>query len=220
MKWNIRVFRVLSVSSRRALSRAAAVAPLVLLTACAGLRPAEPETASTYLLDTVPKGSNTAAKADGPTLIVSSPRAMPGYDGVQMAYTREPHKLEYFARNQWADTPARMLAPLLVRALEHRGAFRAVTGASPVRGELRLDTELIRLHQDFTARPSRVRLTVRAQLVDTARKRVVASRMFDAAETAPADTPYGGVVAANRALARVLDQIAEFAAASAAIAKN
>ena len=77
---------------------------------------------------------------------------------------------------------------------------------------LRLDTELVRLQQDFGAPPSRVRLTVRAQLLDAEGRRVLAAAEFDETELAPSDDPYGGVLAANRALARLLARLAEFCA--------
>jgi cholesterol transport system auxiliary component len=39
-------------------------------------------------------------------------------------------------------------------------------------------------------------------------QRVVASAAFEAVEGAPSDDPYGGVIAANRAVDRVLDEVA------------
>ena len=203
-------------SGRACLAPQLAAALLLLaLSGCTGLRPAATEDISTYVLDAQAE-ARPAAKATPLTLIVSPPRAAAGFDSARMAYLRKPHELEYFAANQWADSPARMLAPLLVRTLESGAGFRAVAPASSAaKGDLRLDTELVRLQQEFTARPSQVRLTVRAQVVEVASRRVVATREFEALEDTPADTPYGGVIAANRALARVLGQIADFCSAAA-----
>ena len=53
-------------------------------------------------------------------------------------------------------------------------------------------------------------LTLRVQLIDVRGKRVLATRVFDETENAPSDDAYGGVTAANAALQRVLEQIAEF----------
>lgn len=157
---------------------------------------------------------------DAPMLIVSRPRAHPGFDTSRMAYVRKPYELEYFSRNLWVDTPEKMLAPLLVRALEASGAFRAVSQApGSVSGELRLDTEIVRLQQEFISSPSRLRLTLRVQLIDMPGKRVLATREFDVVENASSDDPYGGVVAANRAVARVLNEVAVFSAAQARASK-
>lgn len=146
-------------------------------------------------------------------LAVNEPHARPGFDTRRMAYTRRPYEIEYFARNQWVDAPARMLAPILLSTMERSGLFRSVVAASSgLDADLRLDTELVRLEQDFATTPSRVRITLRAQLVDLRRGKVLATRTFDGTEPASADDPYGGVAAANKVLATMLPQITAFCA--------
>jgi cholesterol transport system auxiliary component len=194
---------------RRGIAGFAAVA---LLVACAAIQPPEAENANTYVLEAVP-----AAGAPGPkrdlVLEVALPRARPGFDTPQMAYTQRANALEYFAKNRWADTPARMLAPLFAQVLDQSGGFRAVVQApSLAAANLRLETELVRLQQNFGARPSRVQLTVRAQLIDVDARRVLAAAEFDETEAAPSEDAYGGVVAANRALGRLLERLAKFCA--------
>lgn len=193
--------------------RKIAVALCVLaLAGCTGLRPAETEPVRAYLLEAQFEQAGEARPIPL-TLEVSPTRAAPGYDTARMAYMRQPYALEYFAKNRWADAPAKMLGPLLVRALEQRTGFRAVApAAGMVKGDLRLDTEIILLQQEFTTSPSRLHLRLRAQLVEASSRRVVAARVFEAFEDAPSDDPYGGVVAANRVLPRLLEQIAEFSA--------
>jgi cholesterol transport system auxiliary component len=183
--------------------------------ACAPLQPVKSEPPKTYALEPripVAAGQMEARR----TIIVSIPSSAPGYDSSRMAYLRKAYQLEYFAHNEWVDSPANMLGPLLVQALDRSGAFKSVALApSTAVADLRLDTEIVRLQQEFNAVPSRVRLTVRAQLIDVARAAVLATREFDVFEAAPEDTPYGGVIAANRAFGRVLVQIAEFCAKEA-----
>ena len=194
---------------RRGIAGFAAVA---LLAACTALQPPQVDHTSTYVLEAMPAAGAPRPKRDL-VLEVSAPRARPGFDTPQMAYTQRANALEYFAKNRWADTPARMLAPLIAQALDQSGGFRAVVQApSLATAELRLDTELVRLQQDFSARPSRVRFTVRAQLIDVGARRVLASAEFDETEITPSDDPYGGVIAANRALGRLLERLAEFCA--------
>ena len=152
----------------------------------------------------------------GPVLAVTVPKARAGFATAQMAYAREPHTLDYYAKNRWVDTPARMLAPLLLEALEQSGVFRAVVQSpGAVAADLRLDTELIRLQQDFTTQPSRTRLTLRAQLIEVKSNLILATKEFDEPEAAASDNARGGAGAANRALLRVLAQLGEFCAAAA-----
>jgi cholesterol transport system auxiliary component len=144
-------------------------------------------------------------------LAISEPQTRPGFDTPQIAYVQKPHELNYFVTSRWADTPARMLEPLLVQAMEQADSFRAVVqrpGAVPA--DVRLDTELIRLQHDFVTRPSRVQLTLRAQLIDVRNQQVLAVKQFDESENAASDNAYGGVTAANRAVQRMLDQLADF----------
>ena len=122
--------------------------------------------------------------------------------------------MEYFAHNEWIDTPARMLGPLLASSMEATGAFGAVVvtpaGAS---GDLRLETDIIRLQHNFETRPSRVQFTLRAYLLDDKTRRVLAWREFHGEATAPSDTPAGGVAAANQAVQAELTKLAQFVAA-------
>jgi cholesterol transport system auxiliary component len=188
----------------------------LLMAGCTALQPPQIESPALYLLDARPAATELRPQQDL-VLTVDPPSARPGFDTPQIAYVRQAHKLDYYVKSRWAETPARMLAPLLAQALEQAGSFRAVVRtANPVPADLRLDTELIRLQHDFTTQPSRVELTLRAQLYDVKGRTVLAVREFDAAENATSEDAYGGVIAANRALARVLGQLAEFCVAESA----
>jgi cholesterol transport system auxiliary component len=188
---------------------------LIFLAGCSGLQPVRNDVISTYALQ-MQFQSSQAAQGGESVLLVTRPRAHPGFESSRMAYVRKAHELEYFSRNQWVDTPEKMLAPLLVRAFETSGAFAAVSLATGgITAQLRLDSEIVRLQQDFTSVPSSVRFTLRAQLIDVAGRRILATREFDIVENAASDAPYGGVVAANRAVHRALSDAAGFFAAQA-----
>ncbi|MDX1251061.1 MAG: membrane integrity-associated transporter subunit PqiC [Gammaproteobacteria bacterium] len=183
---------------------------IALIAACTSLQPVKSPSLTTFALDPGPSSASVSG-AGALTIAVSVPRAMPGFDTPRMAYVNKPPELAYFSKNQWVDAPARMIAPHLVRALEHNGRFRAVVGLpSSVAADLRLDTELMRLQQDFTTTPGRMRFTLRAQVIDVAAGKVLGAREFDVTEQAPSDDPHGGAIAANRALASILASLAEF----------
>ena len=186
------------------------LASAMLLAGCTNLQAPQVESPRIYVLDARSTSKAAQVKRDL-VLAVSMPRARPGFDTPQMAYLRQPHELEYFAVNRWADTPSRMLGPLLAQALEQTGSFRAIAQTpGVVPADIRLDTELIRLQQNFGTQPSQVQLTLRAQLIDVVGKRVIAVKLFDEAENATTDDAYGGVIAANRVVQRVLGQLADF----------
>lgn len=194
------------------------LAPLALfaltLAGCALL--ASPGAAPPSLFALTPPSS--APPSDGAatrTIDVAPPGARPGFDGPRMAYVTRPYELEFFARHQWVDAPARMLAPLLADALARGGRFDAAPAGARSAAALRLETEVVVLQQEFDTRPSQLRFTLRARLLDLAQRHVLASATFEAVEAAPSDDPYGGVVAANRAVARVLDEVARWCAEKA-----
>lgn len=192
---------------------------LMLVCGCQALNPVSSEHPTVYTLtggapNAAPQAhAKPPAAAAGPTLIVSTPHAAAGFDSPHMMYLRQADKIEYFAHNQWIDTPARMLGPLIVTAVERTGAFRAVVQTpSPAGGELRLDTEVRRLQHEFLGTPSRVRFTLRAYLVDNATRRVIATREFEATVPAGSENPQGGVTAANQAVQTVLENLSAFCA--------
>lgn len=195
---------------------------LITLSACSALQPSTTPQPTFYSLDSARRTLPAqAAVSPAPhnarlTLIVNPPRAAAGFDSQRIIYVREPHKLEYFAYSQWVDPPALMLAPLLVATMQNSGAFSAVVPAPGAAvGDWRLDTEIIRLQHEFDSQPSRVRFTLRAYLIDSKTRRVVAWREFDDYASAPSEDPYGGVVAANRVVLSVLDKLSVFSAESA-----
>lgn len=149
-----------------------------------------------------------AADGNSPVVQLSPPQAEPGFETPRMVYLKRPYELEYFAANQWADTPANMVAPLLAQSLSQSGIWRdVVLLPSLVPGDYRLDVYGFALQQEFFQQPSRVRVTARAQLVDLRLSMIVGMQRFEAIEPAPSENAYGGVVAANRAVAALLDQI-------------
>ena len=187
---------------------------LWLVSACSVLPKPEPVSMDQYVLEYTPERVVVDAIENLPVLIVTAPRANGGYDTHRIAYMKQEYSLRYYTRSRWADTPARMLAPLLADAMQATGQFQSLyTVPGSVAADYRLDTELIRFHQDFTQQPSAVQITLRARLVDLQESRVVATQQFDVVEQAVTDDSYGGVVAANKAVRQLLDELALFCVA-------
>jgi cholesterol transport system auxiliary component len=186
---------------------------LVALTAsgCLPTRTESPPT-HTFRLSLDPERTETReVDVNGPILLVSMPLAEPGYETTKMVYLKRPYELEPYAVNQWADTPARMFASLMVEKLSRTGSWRAVVPPSgSIRGDFRLETYGFSLQQEFLQDPSRVRILLRAQLIDLRESRVVGTRAFERVENAPSGDAYGGVVAANQAVATLLDDMASW----------
>ncbi len=207
-------------SLARGFSNAVLVLALCGVAGCASLLPSPSGAPALFVLDDgagpdVLSAAAPRAAPEGPTLSVTLPKAAPGFDSARLVYRRRSNELESFAHSEWIEPPARMLAPLIRRALARTGAFAAVVDASTAAAtDLRLDSEIVRLQQDFTVSPSRARLTLLVTVVDSKTRRVVVTRQFEASEPAVTDDPRGSVDAANRVVANVLGEAAAFVAAA------
>ena len=146
-----------------------------------------------------------------PVLAIHPPQPAPGFASLQMVYLTRPYELEAYAVHQWADSPARLLAPLLVQALSEAGGWRAVVPAEGAgRADYRLDLDDVAVQQEFFQPPSHVRMRLRAQLVDLKDHRLIGAHAFEVVVPAPSEDAYGGVQAANRAATRLLEQVGDW----------
>ena len=171
------------------------------------------QTTRTYVLQAPEDSVPRVANPNGPVLLISPILSAAGFDSSDMAYMRKPHEIEYFAQHRWVDAPARMLDPLLVQAAEQTGLFRSVVGSgSGVKADLRLDSRLIHLQQVCRLNPSQLQLALRVTLVKVSSARAIASRTLSVSEAIEARSPYAGVEAANRAVARLLSDLQGFLA--------
>lgn len=192
-----------------------------LICGCSILTPANVPLISRYSFDSAAATAHATkkiavtrvAKINAPTIVVSIPRAAAGFDSPHMAYVRHAHQLEYFQQSEWIEAPAAMLAPLATSALalERSGIFSAVVQSpTSVIGQLRLDLEIVRLQQEFFSIPSKIRFTLRAHLLDTTTRQVIAWHEFDTSVVSVSEDAYGGVLAANIAIQTVMEELASF----------
>lgn len=184
-----------------------------LLPACSLLGSKPQASMNSYALDSgvdvvVPPAPAAMATR---VLLVQQPSAAAGYDSKHMVYLRQPLSPEWFTQSSWVDTPARMLAPLLVQSLQDSGVFKAVVLApNAARADLRLDTEIVRLQQSFLQVPSSVRFTLQVILSDNLTHEVLAWRVLDVAQPATSEDAAGGSAAASAAVNLALQQLAWF----------
>ncbi len=166
----------------------------------------------TYLLEVGGFSPPTARRSSGKTLLVAVPKAAPGFDSNRIAYTKEPLKLDYYSNSVWSDTPAKMLLPIMVRAFEGTGAFKAVIAPpAPTLADMRVDVDVIRLQQEFMTQPSRVRLTARIKVLNMKSGHVLATQVFEVLEPAPSEDAYGAARATNAAVQKILGDMIPFA---------
>jgi cholesterol transport system auxiliary component len=183
---------------------------LVALLGCT-IGPSQNLIEHTYALNPALPPEKLPQSAPSGTLLVSLPKAEPGFDTARMVYSRRPHEISYYAVNRWIDTPPRMLMGPLMHTLERSGRWRSVVQMPvTIRPDFRLDSGNLVLEHQFYSNSSHVRLALRAQIIDLKLQTVVGSRDFELFEPATTDDPYGCVIASNRAAGKLLEEIAEW----------
>jgi cholesterol transport system auxiliary component len=192
------------------MARAALVALCAMLfSGCALLSPVD-TAAKKYVLSSIPLDLPNE-RTRSATLLVLVPETHPAYGTTQMAYTTQAHQIAYFSRNEWAETPAQMMLPLIVKTISNTRYFSEVRSPPHFgRHTFALRTEILELTQDFTSDPAVLRLTMRFHLSREAMNRVIATKEVSVREPLRERNPAAGVVATNEAAVKVLRELARF----------
>lgn len=192
---------------------------LLLMAGCSlsGGLPGASQTAArrAYLLQGggISPAADVAAARRCLSLRVGATASAPGYGTTRMVYSTQPPRLDYFAYHEWADLPARMFAAMIETRLDASSLLgTVVTGSSDVRTDLRLDSELKSLRQDFTGDDSSIALEIKVSLVDVSRRSFLQTKTFSFTEAIDGAGPDAGARAANRAAHRFLAELTVFVA--------
>ena len=186
---------------------------VALLSSCAILPGGKPAVSRNvvYLLETRLPASEVEAKPGCHVVVVNPPENAPGHTGRQMLYQRNPNQIERFAFSRWAASPAVMIEPLLLDALRRSNRYDAVLASpAPVRADLRIENDNLWLIQRFDGEGSYIELRMSSQIYVPVARRLIASQDFSYREQTGDATPAGGVLAAERAVQRLLRDFREF----------
>ncbi len=180
-----------------------------MLTACSIFSPLKPDCIKEYRVDVIPYvvKSHPTYK----TIAVSIPTANRMYQSKEMIYSIRPHEFNEFAKNRWVASPMQMLQPLIIQSLQNSHHYKAVAPLTGIgRFDFVLNTQLIDFYQEFCGPGSVFKLTMRAQMINAATGKIIASKTFTVVQPAPFPNPYGGVIAANQAVAIMLSELSRW----------
>ena len=128
-----------------------------------------------------------------------------------MAYTTQAYQIAYFSQNEWAETPSRMMLPLMVAAISNTHYFEQVlTPPDFGHHSFALRSQILDLTQDFTANPPTLRFTMRFQLSRETDNAIIATNEMSLREAMREKNAYAGVVAANEATEKILRDLTAF----------
>ena len=187
---------------------------LFLLSACA-LGPVETSAPRTYFLNPEISWKNPHGHGERigtAVLLITQPRPQAGFDTARMAYLLRPYEINYYAFNQWADTPARMVHQIMVENLDKTGLWRAVlhrrgrnTGA--VSPGLRTISSW---SSSFSPTPAACGCRSARKLSTRKDRRSWRRDILNCSKLPQAEDAYGGVQAANHAAAKLLIELASW----------
>jgi len=187
--------------------------PVVLVTAaiaalsgCASLGPRE--TPRYYVLTAASAKPGAVSTPRASTLLVVPTVASTFYETQEIVYSRAPGVRAYYVFHMWTERPSRQITELLIMRLERERLFKTVaTAVSGVQGNLILNTHLMEFYHDAESSPSRVRITMTAELMDPVARVLLARRIFDQSAPARTDDAPGAVQAFGDAISAILDDI-------------
>jgi len=165
---------------------------------------------SAYLIRATPSNVPVSSQNSG-VVLVMPPNTTTVYNTRGMAYSTSPYQISYYAKNRWAETPSEMLQPLITKTLQKTHRFRAVVNAPyPGRYNYLLTTEITELLQDYTGCTPVLKFGLRAQYNNGVTGQIIRIKEINRSIPMRKKDPYAGVIAANQAVAEVLEELAEF----------
>jgi len=181
---------------------------LLLMLGIAGCATRQLPPTFVYTLQPLPNPAETSGNTGNLTLKLAPLRGTRPFATTRMLYTEHGIDQNSFAFSRWADSPTRMLQPLLVEAIHRSGLFQAVLPpGSTLRNDLSLEGTLLdfSLHLD-DGNPRGV-VEIRFILVDNHARQVVASRLFRAEAPATKADAEQAARALNQAAGEVTDML-------------
>lgn len=152
-----------------------------------------------------------AGNAKLPAISVSQVRSLNKLS-TNMQYSRSKNEIESFTKSEWVAPPAQMLQAAITQDLEARNLFQYVVMApNSVATPYRLDVTIIEMNQFFNEvdKSSYVVLKLQARLVNNNTNRIIRSISLSKQEPSMTYDAEGGVIAYNKALQSIADQLSQ-----------
>jgi cholesterol transport system auxiliary component len=180
----------------------------IMLTGCSFMSPVKIDAESGYVINTAPNHV-VRSHMNAHTLLVMQPETNPVYNTTRIAFTNRPYQISYYSHSHWIESPADMLAPLIAQTLQKTGHYKSVISPpfSGVYG-FALRTQIKTLEVDYTRAHPALIMVIQSHIMRASDSRLLASREFKAAVPLHQCSPFGAVVAANSAAAKLLTEMA------------
>lgn len=168
-----------------------------------------------YVLDDAqPPADPVPVPASAPVLLVLDTATGGFYDSDQIVFSRAPGTRGQYQFARWTERPGKRFAELMRARLDRQGTWNVSAAGGYVRGDVLLDTELVEFFHDASASPGRMRLVLRAELVDLKQRTLLGRRVFEHEVALASYDAAGAAQAANQAVRRALDELTAWVVAA------
>lgn len=190
------------------------VALSLLLTGCLNLGEKSRASPVVYYVLTDPALNDADSRAaaarrdaSAPTLVVLDTATSGFYSTDHLVFGRSAETRGQYQFARWTERPGKRFADLMRARLDRTGGYNVATPGGYVRGDLLLDTELVEFYHDASSEPGRLRLVLRADLIDLKQRKLVGRHVFEQQVALASFDAAGAAQAANRATSQVLDAL-------------
>ena len=180
---------------------------LLALTGCSILPPG-PGSKTAYVLENRVCQPPSEKKPEAPSLILRDPTAAQLINSHKIIFRKDLATRSYYQLAEWVEPPPSRFAALLLEALECSALFKSVTLRSKsTDAQFALQTELVEFMHDTVSDPTKVLVTVRAELIDLESRQIMDTRTFTKSlELTQSDAPTA-VAQFNSATNLILDDL-------------
>jgi cholesterol transport system auxiliary component len=154
-----------------------------------------------------PAAESGPPRADAPTLLVLDTTTSGFYNTDHLVFARSAETRGQYQFARWTERPGKRFGDLMRARLDRVGAYHVATPGGYVRGDLLLDTELVEFYHDASSEPGRMRLVLRADLVDLKQRTLLGRRVFEQEVALTSFDAAGAAQAANLAASQALDEL-------------
>jgi len=185
------------------------------LTGCVnfGEQPNAPAMVYYVLDDAVPAPAAASVRsAAAPALLVLDTTTGSFYDTDQLVFSRSAGTRGQYQYARWTERPGKRFADLMRARLDRQGDWQVSAAGGYVRGDVLLDTVLMEFYHDAASAPGRVRLALRAELVDLKQRKLLGRRVFEQRVPVSTYDAAGAAAASSLAVSRALDDLSAWLA--------
>ncbi len=184
---------------------------LAMLSACSSLLAPAPDK-DRFVLQ-APTCPSAATAENGATLLVRATTSSKLFDSQKIIFNDTAETRGFYQFAAWAESPVLQFTRLLLGRMECVGIFHSVSrGNEAARADYILSTEIIDFRHDYTEKPGKALVTVRAEFYAPASRTMLASRVFSREVPVTEFNAEGAVHAFSQASEQVLSDLAGWVA--------